>query len=124
MWIFLNDAFLSIVEPGGDNPEDCLMVRARTHADLKRVFPSAEIIANTGTDYPFRAFIPRSEVAARIAVSVACINYGNFKDSVRDDHRHNVYLRVWTAMRELARRPRAKTKARIMRDLDSWDTFP
>lgn len=108
MWIFMNDAFLSIVEPSRadlkadltaeERANDPLLVRARRPADIIRVFKTANVIRKPGRDYAFRAYIPRYVVANAIQERVACIDYGNFKDTVTEDARHDAYLDVWSTM--------------------------
>lgn len=68
MWIFLNDAFLSIVDKEGDGTT--LLVRARKEGDIERVFSDAKAIHTPHNDYPCRAHIDRERVAERIADSV------------------------------------------------------
>ncbi len=104
MWIFLNNSFLSIVAPTPGSAmaeKDMLCVRARIKADIGRVFPGAAVFTNTGTDYAYRAFVPRARVAEALAAKAKAINYTNFKDSVQEDRRHHFYMRVWQIMSEL-----------------------
>lgn len=114
MWIFLNDAFLSIVDskaarthklnsqPGQD---DLLLVRARLKGDIERVFGEHVKVTKTPQkDYLFRAFIPRQEVQEALNREVNRINYGNFKSSVKNTKRHSVYERVWSAAYLLQRK--------------------
>ncbi|BDU76009.1 hypothetical protein [Mesoterricola sediminis] len=96
MWIFLNDAFLSIVDKGGDGTT--LLVRARREGDLERVFPGAQVERTPRNDYRYRARVDREAVAQALAAAVRGIAYGNFKDSVQDSARHDAYLEVWRAM--------------------------
>lgn len=96
MWIILNNAFLSVVSPTPDSPD--LAVRARVKGDIERVFPDAKVVSIAGRDYAFRAFIKREDVAAAIASSVARIDYGNFKGSVKEHDRHEAYYEIWGAM--------------------------
>jgi hypothetical protein len=96
MWIFLNDAFLSIVSDK-DNPDN-LLVRARHHGDIRRVFPRVEVVITPEADYRYRACVPRTLVAEKIASQIAEIDYRNFKESVTDDNRHIVYFQVWRQM--------------------------
>lgn len=96
MWICLNDSFLSIVDDR--NAPDRLMVRARRAGDIERIFPDAEVLVGAGTDYRYRAFLPRSKVSNAIAERIAIIDYTNFKNSVTDDDRHDAYLSVWDIM--------------------------
>lgn len=96
MWIFLNDAFLSIVRK--DCARDELLVRARRPGDIRTVFPDARVTIGCGTDYRYRAAIKMERVAEVMASEVRRISYDNFKDSVKDDDLHTAYLRVWTVM--------------------------
>jgi hypothetical protein len=101
MWIFLNNAFLSIVKPGMHDKVDStlyLKVRARFAEDIKRVFPKVCVRCTPETDYRYRAFVKRTDVADKIAASITAIDYPNFKDTVLDDDRHDAYLKVWTTM--------------------------
>lgn len=100
MWMCLNDAFFSIVRTG-DLPEGHLLVRARRQGDLERYFPNAEVQRTPGRDYLFRAVIQATQVAAVMAETVEAIDYGNFKDSVRDNNLHEAYFKVWSAMHDL-----------------------
>jgi len=97
MWIFLNNAFLSVVDKG-DATGKTLLVRARRLKDITRVFPQADVKADLGTDYRFRARIDREELALRMADLVRGIDYGNFKSGVEEQDRHDAYLKVWSAM--------------------------
>lgn len=99
MWVFFNDAFLSIVDNDAD-PE-CLLVRARVKGDIERVFLSAEVHVTPVADYRFRASVERSMVAEALAARVRELDYPNFKDSVREDWRHHAYARVWGIMFDL-----------------------
>jgi len=96
MWIFLNDAFLSIVQ------KDCaageLLVRARRSGDLEKIFPKAKVTRTPGADYLFRAVVNTSDVKRALADEVDRITYSNFKDSVADRRLHDAYLRVWSQM--------------------------
>ena len=95
MWVFLNNAMLSIVE-GRDR--DMLLVRARIEGDIERVFPEAVVWVSPDRDYRYRAAVRRELVGLAIAAEVYKIDYKNFKDSVEDDHRHDAYLQVWETM--------------------------
>lgn len=103
MWVCLNSAFLSIVEPEGQDLStgDMLLVRARRKGDIESVFASAKIEKRPERDYLFRALIPRQEVAAAMSDAVKGINYPNFKDSVRNNRLHDAYARIWSIMAAL-----------------------
>jgi hypothetical protein len=96
MWLFLNDAFLSIVSYA-DNP-DALLVRARHWGDIEQMFPKAKVSVTPNADYLFRATVPRRIVAAAIGQRIPDIDYSNFKGSVVSDDRHHAYLAVWQEM--------------------------
>lgn len=95
MWIFLNDAFLSIV---ADRHSDKLLVRARIPGDIERAFPTAEVIQNNQADYLYRAWIDREQVANLLSQWAQNIRYSNFKNSIKDHARHLAYLDVWEVM--------------------------
>ena len=103
MWIFLQDAMLSIVEPASGTPETKgkLVVRGRVTGDIKRVFPKARVQITPGRDYRFRALVARSEVASALMREVMSIDYTNFKDGVRENKRHDTYFQVWSSMQRL-----------------------
>ncbi len=101
MWIFLPDSMLSIVQKPGDAKAGTLTVRARIKGDIERVFPEAAVAENAGTDYRFRASIPREQVAKAMHDQVMALDYSNFKGAVKDRARHDAYLRCWSAMHAL-----------------------
>ena len=96
MWIFLNNAFLSIVSDK-ENPSN-LLVRARRDGDIQRVFPRARAWTTPTSDYRYRASVPRAYVAKVLALQIEKIDYTNLKDSVTDESRHIVYVQVWRQM--------------------------
>jgi hypothetical protein len=104
MWIFLSDSFLSIVAHR-DKP-GVLLVRARRAGDIEAVFPDGKTRVDETTDYPHRAEVPAEAVAQAVAERVRGIGYDNFKDSVRERGRHDVYFDVWEMMRRWGGRNR------------------
>ena len=98
MWIFLRDAFFSIVTTNNPRQRDKLLVRSRFKGDIERHFPGHTVSTTLDRDYRFRAIVPRREVADVLAAEVQGMTAPNFKDSVGEDWRHDVYLRVWTVM--------------------------
>lgn len=108
MWLFLNDAYLSIVADRDDATR--LLVRARFKGDLERVFGRVAVQETPTADYRFRAFVPRAAVAERIAKAVDSIAAPNFKASVKEDWRHDVYLKVWSTLKA-AQDQRARRRA-------------
>jgi hypothetical protein len=96
MWVFLSGSFLSIVEHNAD--PSLLLVRARIRYDIEQVFPGTQVVETPDADYRFRVVVLRSAVARVISEEVLRINYGNFKDSVREQARRDVYSGVWSVM--------------------------
>lgn len=96
MWICLNDAFYSIV--ASDRDPALLNVRARREGDIERHFPNAEIVRLPNTDYAYRAFLRRGEVAAFLIRHIAELDYPNFKASVSDPPLHAAYEEVWAVL--------------------------
>ena len=103
MWVMLNDCFFSIVHK--DCGPDELLVRARRPGDIQTVWPKAQVIRSTTTDYMFRAKISKREVAKALAAEVDRITYSNFKASVVENDLHRAYERVWDAMYRLQPAP-------------------
>jgi len=102
MWIFLSDAFISVVAHR-DKP-DSLLVRARRQGDLERVLGADTVVDVTeDADYRYRATVSREKFAMLIADRAREIDYDNFKDAIRDDSYHDACLDVWATMRDLQR---------------------
>jgi hypothetical protein len=127
MWIILNDAFLSVIEwedrgkagtqvpkrlKNSDVPvRDLLLVRARDANDLVVAFkpsiPDVDVLL-TGGDYAARCIVTRDELKAVVDERIDGIHYHNFKSSVKDQNRHNIYMSVWSALHRLT--PYKKSK--------------
>lgn len=98
MWVFLNDAFLSIV--ASDQEPSKFAVRARQKQDLLNAFPGCKPIKGTkDQDYAWRIFIDRQAVRDLVDSRLADLDYTNFKGSIPDtvegEERHEFYLAVW-----------------------------
>jgi hypothetical protein len=98
MWIFTSKSFISVVQKPGDT--DFLTVRARLKGDIETLFPGTKVEVNKGTDYKYRAKVPREVVAMAMHDQVMALNYSNFKNTVKDKKRHSAYMDVWSAMYE------------------------
>ena len=96
MWLFTSKSFISIVQKPGDT--DLLTVRARIKGDIENLFPDAKAEANKGTDYKYRAKVPRAAVAQALHDQVMAVNYPNFKSTVKERKRHDGYMGTWSAM--------------------------
>jgi hypothetical protein len=104
MWIFLNDAFLSVVSDKADPTGDRLLVRARRRGDIERVFLAAEVFQVAGSDYAHRAWVPRRQVAEALTARVDGIDYPNFKNTIQDSDFHDAAMKVWGVMNRLQQR--------------------
>lgn len=104
MWLFFNDSMLSVTKPSGSG-QDEILVRSRKKQDILLVFPDVEDIieATPFRDYPYRVMLSAKRVAEVVAKRILAINYDNFKASIsiKDEHRHDVYTRIWSTMRAL-----------------------
>lgn len=102
MWVFKNNAFVSVVQDR--TMPDQLWARARVKGDLERFFDelNLDVIETNDADYRFRTAVSRDEVAQALTSSVEALDYTNFKSSIdataKGDRRHRAYLRVWQAM--------------------------
>ena len=114
MWIFLSDAFLSIVADNRD--PDRLMVRARAPGDIERFLSGhglstlPAIVETPDADYRFRVSAPRDVVNRALSERLQGISYPNFKNSVRERDRHLAYQETWDAMRLFQERRRRKKR--------------
>jgi hypothetical protein len=117
MWIMSRHGFFSVVKKPGCAPDE-LEVRARCRRDLEvlqmQTGVKSKILANAGTDYPFRIRMTWEVWAKFLADEAMAIDYPNFKDAVlfgksetprRRKHRHDVYLDVWRALLSLSEKP-------------------
>lgn len=97
MWIFTKNSFLSIVEDM--NNSDRLLVRGRLDGDIEKMFPDhkKDVIKGAGTDYLYRAFIPREVVAKAIKNQVNNLDYSNFKSANSDSRQHHL-MDIWDIM--------------------------
>lgn len=96
MWIFLNNAMLSITDDHNDARR--LLVRARLSGDIEAVFAQAVVTETPDADYRFRASIGRDEVAQALARAAQGIDYDNLRGSIADRARHAAYTHVWSIM--------------------------
>jgi hypothetical protein len=101
MWLFCEKGFVSIVVDRDD--PDRLLVRARVKGDIERLWPMARVVKGKGTDYAYRASLPRRLVGHRLAEEAKEIGYDNFKAAaaVQDHRRSKAYFLVWDIMADL-----------------------
>ena len=98
MWLFTSKSFVSIVVDLTDDSK--FLVRARMRGDIEELFPDAVVRKGEGTDYLYRASIPKETVAKKVNDYLMDMDYGNFKNSVPQDQdaRHDAYMTVWSVM--------------------------
>lgn len=109
MWIFSSVGFFSVVEKPEDRDTGMLTVRSRVKADLdalrERFMPElGPSIKGGGTDYGYRANIPREAFSEGMKRVCESIDYPNFKNAItvqQGHHRANIYSKVWTVLRPL-----------------------
>ena len=119
MWSFTETGFHSVVAydparddaglelPEGTASNDLLLVRARAEEDLTNLLevlelPASRAVATPRADYPWRAVLSRGEWSRFMTKETDRLDYPNFKSRVQrlsGSHRHDVYMRVWSAMR-------------------------
>lgn len=103
MWVFTTIGFFSVVRKPGETK---LTVRSRVAADLDRLrehyLPTlSATVVNAGTDYPFRAQVPRKAFSKGMALMGEAIGYANFKSEVArvsGKDRAEIYSGVWTRL--------------------------
>lgn len=101
MWIMTNNAFVSIVvkEAGRNRDDDLMAVRARAPQHLQNfIGKSVKVLQDAGTDYRYRTHIRRRDLHKHVSRALRNVDYGNFKNSVKDDGYHSALNRVWGAM--------------------------
>jgi len=95
MWLYTKDSFLSIVEDKNDSNQ--LLVRGRINGDIEKMFPDSTVFKGGGTDYLYRAFIPREVVSEAIKEQVDNLDYTNFKSANVEQRQHHL-MDIWDIM--------------------------
>ena len=95
MWICFNDAFVSAVADP-KNP-GTLKVRARKREHLETLFPGVEIHELAQHRLPLPGVRQRSWISPTswLDARAMAIDYGNFKNSVKDKKLHDLYAGFW-----------------------------
>ena len=93
MWLCMNNGFISIVQDR--NCADRLVVRSRRREILEMTFPTRAITVGGGTDYKYRVFVSKLEVAITLLDRILEIDYGNFKASVTEPELYGIYAKFW-----------------------------
>jgi hypothetical protein len=92
MWIMLNSGPVSVV--AHNEKPSVLLVRARTREHLESALGSGlsdRVFELKSADYRFRAEVERAECADL----TDAIDYGNFKNSVKELGLKQQYLSIW-----------------------------
>lgn len=106
MWILTPFGFFSVVQKPEDKAAGTLTIRARVKADLdalrEKYLPDmGVIVTGAGTDYKYRAKVPRDALAKAAQQMVLDLDYSNFKNEVgkrQGAKRANVYHKVWDVL--------------------------
>ncbi|MFM7719163.1 MAG: hypothetical protein ACKO8G_06730 [Actinomycetota bacterium] len=118
MWVMTTTGFYSTVL----TDDGRAMVRGRDRGDLERFVSAtggeAALKETPHADYPYRVIVEPEVWAEFLRRQAEAIDYRNFKDAVtrrQGRDRHDVYLRVWTALRgiESPRRRMSDPGARV-----------
>ncbi len=97
MWLCFNDGFISAVKDWNDPTGHSLVVRARSKEDLQNIFPNQKIVESDDSDYQYRVFVKKDELAKIVLNRLMNIDYTNFKNSVQDEELHDMYTAFWWA---------------------------
>lgn len=101
MWVFTQDGFISAVNNGQVPGKLAVRARDKVSLELLAAFTEQDIQKSTNTDYPYRVFVTKEQLAEYLAVQIDAIDYANFKDRVwatRGDKYHRATGAVWEAM--------------------------
>ena len=110
MWLITNFGFFSVVQKPDDPKLGTLTVRSRVLEDLESLKEQyfkqtmGEIQVNAGTDYKYRAKVPREAMAGAMSQIIMELNYSNFKNSVAENQgykRASVYSKLWDTLYNL-----------------------
>lgn len=99
MWIFMSDAFLSVVQD--ENDPDYLIVRARQREHLNNInVPNINIYTVENSDYQYRTRMHKATFGVLVSGRIRAINYPKFKPSAYSNDYHRLLLEVWRVVYE------------------------
>jgi hypothetical protein len=101
MWVFTKHGFFSIVQDKEN--ENIVIIRARVKGDIEKQLPEARVEEDAGSDYRFRARLPKPVAAIWLKQMAEEIDYTNYKAAVNmvDPRRSEYYGMVWAIMADL-----------------------
>ena len=99
MWVFCEDGFFSAVALNKKQ----VVVRGRFFADLINLLAKlnikTKIIQNPHRDYRYRIIVDKTTWGDYLKQAAERIDYPNFKATMTDDARHDLYLKIWVALK-------------------------
>ena len=100
MWLFTPEGFISVVADKNDILGDRLLVRARNkyHLEVISEYLTSDIFEVKPSDYAWRAWTTRSNLASYIISHISSMNYTNFKNEIHNHEYHDACLGVWEEM--------------------------
>lgn len=115
MWVICRSGFYSVVaydpkrwpkeaaEVGAKEFGDHVLVRGRVAEDIAILCETVgtEFREDPTADYRYRTIVPKELWAQFVAQEAEDIDYTNFKNTVKDRNRHNVYMAVWGVLHRL-----------------------
>lgn len=125
MWIFTKYGFYSVTKSPVEKGK--MQIRARTREDLENIqiffqdklrTGAPVIIETNSADYRWRVVVSRSDWVKLAAELARDVEYENFKNTIADRRRHDLYLRVWGVMRGLQTNPEERRQTSLW---DMWD---
>jgi len=82
MWLYFDDAFVSVVTHRED--ANVVLVRSRWKAHINKLFPKAVVKYLPKADYPYRAEILKKDFSAMLARKTEEMLYTNFKYALKE----------------------------------------
>lgn len=108
MWVFTNNAFVSIVQHR--TKPDIFIVRGRVSGDVSRFLglPKKNEIELDVADYRYRIEAEQIDVCRALGRSLAGVTYPNFKDSIVAKWRKEAAMKIWSIMWNVQREKAGK----------------
>lgn len=116
MWVMTSyGIFMPSMRPADHTPKDddrIMQIRARRRVELQRLckvhptlgFTSSDIEYTDFTDYEYRIYCTRAQLALWLHDEGAAIDYVKFKDTTKrwnDEKLHTAYIKIWGLLYEM-----------------------